>query len=71
MKTSRKLKKEVNENQDQDQRADETFNLLNSQLNKNSHLPDIESLSKSKMVICSAPLVTNSQNCRVSLGVLI
>lgn len=71
MKTSRKLKKEVNENQDQDQRADETFNLLNSQLNKNSHLPDIESLSKSKMVICSAPLVTNSQNCRVRLGVLI
>ena len=71
MKTSRKLKKEVNENQDQDQRADETFNLLNSQLNKNSHLPDIESLSKSKMVICTAPLVTNSQNCRVRLGVLI
>lgn len=71
MKTSRKLKKEVNENQDQDQRADETFNLLNSQLNKNSHLPDIESLSRSKMVICSAPLVTNSQNCRVRLGVLI
>ena len=71
MKTSRKLKKEVNENLDQDQRADETFNLLNSQLNKNSHLPDIESLSKSKMVICSAPLVTNSQNCRVRLGVLI
>ena len=71
MKTSRKLKKEVNENQVQDQRADETFNLLNSQLNKNSHLPDIESLSKSKMVICSAPLVTNSQNCRVRLGVLI
>lgn len=71
MKTSRKLKKEVNENQDQDQRADETFNLLNSQLNKNSHLPDIESLSKSKMVICSAPLVTNSQNCKVRLGVLI
>ena len=71
MKKSRKLRKEVNENQDQDQRADETFNLLNSQLNKNSHLPDIESLSKSKMVICSAPLVTNSQNCRVRLGVLI
>ena len=71
MKKSRKLRKEVNENQDQDQRADETFNLLNSQLNKNSHLPDIESLSKSKMVICSAPLVTNSQNCKVRLGVLI
>ena len=56
MKKSRKLKKEVNENQDQD----EIFNLLNSQLNKNSHLPNIESLSKSKMVICSAPQVTNS-----------
>ena len=71
MKKSRKLRKEVNENQDQDKRADETFNLLNSQLNKNSHLPNIENVSRSKMVICSAPLVTNSQNCRVRLGVLI